>query len=570
MPKPEDQGWPQKESALTSATSTEIVVHLFVLIAVLVPVLTILFPAMLLLVGATMLASEAPDSFLSQWLTSNQYASLVVACMTTLLIGAVAILWKERHSSDSALKLRELSGVQGERLREMVGTIWAGLGSDKQAPHVRWFPALDVAAYAFSRNRQPEIQISAGLWRAATTGEPIAKAILAHEMAHIVHHDPRTLKVLQALVTALSAIMLITGLFALIMLIYIVTEEIFPLLANGDGITAILLRLLIILAGAAMVLVLLPLGWLAFRRQISFVTSLIEIRADVTAAAWTGGLEEFTQAFASNENVVKTSGSAFRHALYSASFSHIPQRERLTILSTPELVVTPKIAFFAMSILLLFLLPINFGTPLLLGGAPNHFAVQALSAAFNASIIGMIVLGFKDSIVSVTKSRLFLLSAVSCLVTAIPRINLEPVSYLGMSWFMGFGGQPLDLDTLSSDTVTTLKDLADKVHSGFLNWGTIFAIVINYCALRSLTRSADGSINLALRLVSGTAAAIFGSFLAGYDSYRALPFPFAEWLNGQFGDTPPLRGMTLSLPLALAALVEALIHLLAVRRRTRD
>ncbi|TCQ95366.1 hypothetical protein [Neorhizobium sp. JUb45] len=434
--------------AFAQSATVELLTHYAVLVFVLVPVLALVFPGMLFAIGATMLASVIPDNAVSQWLQNDRYSPLIFAGAIALVIGVASVLVERRQLILAPPGLRELSGEKGLKLHEMVAAMWRRLAPDSAPPSIRWFPALDIAAYATTRDARPELQVSAGLWRAATSDDPIATAIVAHELSHLIYRDPRSLFWLNIIVVATRGILAVTAGFGAVIVLLVLGYESLRILDRGDGSLSIVFACVRIVAAAGVILILIPLGWLALRRQVAFVTSLIEVRADVAGALWTGGLRQYTQIFATHERVQKTTDRDLLTTILSPSFSHIPQRERLSILASPSLLVTPKLEFFLLSVVLVFLLPINFATPYLLDGVLNYLAIQVLAAALNAVIVSMLIVGSTHGPVLISARRLFTLAIASCVVTALPRINLEPLSYLPFSWLMGFGGATADWSTL--------------------------------------------------------------------------------------------------------------------------
>lgn len=510
-----------------------------------------------------MVASDAHYGAISKWIGDSPYAALASACIAVTVIGMAVVLASRARRPAEAIRLRELAGSDGNKLVEIVATTWKQLSGGTPMPTIRWFPAMDVAAYASSRDGRPELQVSAGLWRSAVSGEPIARAILAHELAHLIYRDPLALGVLKTIVTGARGVMIATGVLGAAMVLFVIVSETGHMIARSDTFLVILAGWIRILAAASVVLVMLPLGWFALRRQVAFITSLIEIRADVVGALWTEGLHRFTQVFASNESVVRTAGRDLIGSMLSPSFSHIPERERLTILRTPALIVTPKLRFFTLSLLLAFLLPINFASPYLFHGSANYLAIQGLSAALNAAIVVMPIIGMMGGPIVISHRRLVIIAIVSCIVTALPRINLEPLSYLPISWLGGFGTPPADWSSLPNEIAWTAADLAKKIQFGVLNLGALAAMIVAYGSLFMLIQTAGRSSTApaALRGAIGGAVAVFASFIAGHDPVRSLQFPGAEWVASAVGSSGLGHGLLLSLPILSAALIDGALLL---------
>lgn len=548
--------------AMARSATVEIVVHFAVLLLVLFPILTVIFPALLLSVGATMLANTfAPGSMLSIWIEESRLAPLFVACVVALVIAGSAILWSEICQMRAGLnKLREPSGRDGQRLLDIVADLWRQLNGSTMPPVVRWFPSMDIAAYADHTAVGPELHVSAGLWRAIVSNHPTARAILAHEIAHLVYRDVRVLRWVKYIDISARSVLLMTAVTGMFTLIIVLIQQTGEILSSGQDVLAILLTWIRIIISACVVLILLPLCWLALRRQIAFITSLIEIRADIAAALWTGGLERFTQLFAESENVVRSTRRDLISAMLSPGFTHIPERERLEILSTPAYIITPKLRFFTFSLLLVFLLPINFATPLLFGGAVNYLAMLSLSVSLNVAIITMLLVGLTEESKLITLSirRRVTLAVVTCVVGALPRINLEPVSYLAMSWLVGFGGAPMDWSQLPHDLSITVLDLARRIGSALFNPFAALAIIGAYAAVTLLSNTASWPVKspIKLRCAAPVAVAGISTIVAGIDPRLPLPFDANETIRSTIAAIGINHTLYLCFPLASAAIID--------------
>jgi Zn-dependent protease with chaperone function len=553
-----------RADALSRSASVETAAHVTVLICVLLPLLGVVFPALLILVGFTMLTASAPDSAVGQWISRSEVAPFSIACVLAAIVGVFGALFAPQRSA-TATKLREPVGRDGQKLVELTQKIWQQTRGKGRMPTVRWFPAMDIAAYAAMPGGRSEVHVSAGLWRSAVSGEPAAQAILAHELAHLRYRDPLLLALLAHICTAIRAILLVMSLLGLVVIVWVLILETQIMLLKNNNISFIIGGWLRILGAASVVVILMPLAWLAIRRQIAFITSLIEIRADVAGAVYTEGLEHFTQLFATHKGVARSGSRNFLSSLVSIELTHIPERERIGILASPQLIITPKIQFFAFSLLLVFLLPINFASPLLWGGAANHIAMQAITITFNAALVIMIIVGRSAAKIQISTRRLVGLAAASVMITALPRINLEPLSYLAMSWIAGFGGQPADLSSLPHDVAVTASDLAGKARVALLNRGAVVAGAVSTLSLLALYVAAPAAawIPAWLRVAAALLLVSAGSVIAGHDEFRAQDLGLAEatqsWLNAQEVDP----SATLCLPLILPAFAEIVLALVS-------
>lgn len=542
------------------SATCELAIHVAVLL-VLTPILMFIFPSFMLLVSATMMNSMATQySFLTGWIGPVQRMPQVVALVAAVMTAVLALVW-EAHVSRRApsLVLRQPSGRDGDTLLTIVEGQWRRLGKSTPAPVVRWFASMNIAAYAVETAAGAELQISAGLWRAVVSGSSAAEAILAHELAHVVYRDARLLRLIKHINTATRAVILIIAVVSTSTVALILFERCATALRIDQGAWAVGRIMLQTMGIAGIVLILFPLCWLALKRQTALIISLIEIRADIAAAMWTGGLERFTQRFAEQENVVRSTDRDLLSALLSPDLTHIPERERLHILNTPALLITPKLRFYSFSILLVFALPINFATPLLFGGKANYLAMLSLGVSLNVAIVTMLLLGRGTAPhqVPVPIGRSFVLATASCVVGALPRINLEPVSYLVMSWLAGFGGTAMDWGNLINDTAITAHDLATRLTSNLLNPFFMVAVIAAFCALYVIARpphnwaARPGAWSVALVAAAATIATV----VAGADARLPIPLGADNSLESTIAVIGLHQTLYLCLPTVCAAVV---------------
>lgn len=546
-----------KRSAYSRSISIEIAVHFGVVAIFYIPILVILFPAAMMLTGILIASSFIPQTRFTHWISADSLSPLMMgifAALAVAIIGVVAHFY--RHQDDS-YRLKRLSGSDGDKLEKLISGMWAKI-SNGPPPALRWFPAFDIAGYAATRNGEPELQISAGLWQAAVSGKDTAIAILAHELAHLRNKDPLVLKVLDGIRVGAACVLAFSALIGLVIFCLVLASEGSTAYAD-QGFRGMAFRSLLVIVGAAMVLVIFPLSWLALRRHIGLIHSLLEIRADLDATLWTGGRENFTQAFATNKSVRRSGRRELLAALLSRKLSHIPERERLQILRSPALLITPKTQFFALSVLLAAALPLNFASGLILGGALNHLIVQSVAAALNAALVCLLIAGQAEDRVRIGAMRIATLALVSVVVTALPRVNFEPISYLIMSWTLGFGGAPADSSTLFESIQITFEDLFGKVADALLNVEAGIASTVALLALGGLAAlsSLPSIQSRGLRVASVGIAAVIGSLLAGFDSYRSLSLPIvvetAAWLK----EKEIRHSILLCLPILLALVVDS-------------
>jgi 2-keto-4-pentenoate hydratase/2-oxohepta-3-ene-1,7-dioic acid hydratase in catechol pathway len=105
---------------------------------------------------------------------------------------------------------------------------------------------------------------------------------------------------------------------------------------------------------------------------------------------------------------------------------------------------------------------------------------------------------------------------------------------------MGFGGAPVDWSSLPGDIAVTAADLAQKVRLGLLNVGTLAAIIVAYCSLFILSKTAGwpSLAPIALRGTTGGVVAVVASFSHIKEGGREpppKPIIFTRYPNSQVG-----------------------------------
>lgn len=545
-----------KQSAFSRSLTIEIAVHMGVIALIYLPILAVFFPALLIQVGATITSSFFPGTAFSLWLSSHPNGALIAAILFILAIAIISIFLHFRRNQDDVQRLQKLRGKEGDRLESLVAGMWKKI-SRGPAPQIRWFPRFDVAGYVALQKGQPELQVSGGLWQTAISGDKTAIAIVAHELAHIRNKDPRFLRILEALRIGAAGALAVAATIGLVIFCLVLVSEVTTAFID-QGFGGAIFRAVLVVVGSIMVLVIFPLSWLALRRHIGYIHSLLEIRADLDATLWTGGRENFTQAFATNKSVGRTGRRQLLVALLSRKLTHIPERERLEILRRPSLLITPKTRFFSLSVFLAAVLPLNFATGLFLGGALNHLVAQSIAVAYNVTLVGLLIVGQTEGAIQISIRRIATLALVSIIVTAVPLINFEPISYLIMSWTLGFGDAPADSTTLVHSIIVTFQDLAEKIANALINFEAGVALFIAALSLVGLVySSAQPSLfQTRSRLTCVAFAAIVGSFLAGFDPFRSFDLPLvsatADWLE----ERNVGHSILLCLPIMLAFFVD--------------
>src|SRR3954447_24098315 len=80
-------------------------------------------------------------------------------------------------------------------------------------------------------------------------------------------------------------------------------------------------------------------------------------------------------------------------SLFSLEVTHFSETERLEILGNPARILTPKVEYFAFSLVLVLLLPLNGLTPLFEGGIVDLAAVITVASALVMAVTAMLAGG---------------------------------------------------------------------------------------------------------------------------------------------------------------------------------
>ena len=198
---------------IAKVCSTEIRAHIAIFGGLILPILLCMFPALIFLLAITAVLQSAPFSGfeVQSWMDRNLIL-IWVAVSSAIGLAAVWVAMRHiRRDIEDAAMSRSLytpKGRKGDMLRERVAVLWTRFGGAKQSvPRVVWFTNFNILAHASDREGGQQIEISSGLWERVISEDSVAEAILAHEIAHLVHHDPRVFRTLQASIAAARVIL---------------------------------------------------------------------------------------------------------------------------------------------------------------------------------------------------------------------------------------------------------------------------------------------------------------------------------------------------------------------------
>lgn len=560
-----------QNSSLIDSLDTEIFLSEIALTVVVFPLVVLVIPAMLVVVGMISMASVG--GVFAGLTNLVEYSGFigVIGFVMLCLSGAVYTYSLLRKDADTHRKQRSrpLPSSWGKDIETRVREIWSDLKQTDALPEIYWFPALDIAAYAINKNG-PQIHISAALAQSLLRGKAMASAIIAHEIGHLTHRDLCHFRHLKAMVSAASFSQWIIVSIGILATTGHMMKSAYQQLGSQTGLIHILAeQTAMLFVGFNWYFVFAILGWLAVSRHAALVTALIEIRADLVAAKWTGGLEQFTQAFVSAKSSQRSRKRDKFIALLSPHLTHLPKEERLSLMQSAEAIALPKLKYYLASIALASLLPLNFFVPLLFGGAVSHVASLALALLIQLLVVIMLMVAPNVALSSISVKRVLFVSFIAILSLGLTRLNLEPISYLFVSWFAGFGGDSMDWVSLSSDLSITVKDMANKASIALLNPGSLLAVfiillvVMRYC--RNVAAGASQHFGRWHYTVVLSVLILF-TLLASYDQYRVEYWP--EWMSTSSERIYEKLGVWASIQQSLPICAAMLVHEIFLRVRS--
>jgi len=529
--------------------SVEVRAHVLLLALVVAPITLIVLPSVLCAPGGYAVgqaaASGGPLRILAVlgdvgWLSLSLGAGTLVTVLATS-VGVVA--YRRSLRADDETTTKPPTGPKGAMLIDVARHLWERVGgASDRSPEVVWSANFNVLAHADAGPGRRRIRVSSGLWERVTRGDGIAETILTHEIAHLVHRDPTAFRGLAAVAAARRAVLRATLGTALAALLLLLWHVVATGLAAAAPVARIAARGAATVSVVGLILAIVPLGAAALGRYAGFIASLIEMRADVAAALWTGGLDRFARMLAEDPTVRRSSFRDRRLSVLSLHLTHISETERQELLGRPDRLITPKLRYFALSLALALLLPINAMTPLLAGGALDHLLMLGPVAVLHVVTIAM--LARSGDLSPLPWVRAFTVAAALCVTLALPRVNFGSVGYLltheavSIAETRGFGVDPLSVARVREDVGITvvglLRATVRAVGSGWL----LVAIAVTAAALKGVTLRSRRIVATprteAIVLASAAIAALLAVALSGYDEWRAAFYvggaaSAAEW-----------------------------------------
>lgn len=450
---------------LIDACSAEIRTHRILFFGALVPVLGLWLPCVMtkfgvsVAEGAILTAAGAAD----ESRTTDWHLTGVAGVLLPLIAFVVGHLREFRRQASGDRAARALSlkmpERQGKRLLDVIADAWSSLGSAAggQVPGVILRRSLGISAHAYDDRDGRTIEVSAGLATRIVRDDPLALAIIRHEIAHLVNRDLPKIRG-QACFAAASAYAAMTAILTCWIAVATVLATFdlvrFPLDWTAANILAVHAA-----AVLATVLVTLPLllGLFVMRRYAGFLVALAETRADVSAGLWGGGLTKFAAILERDPTVKHSTIQDVGLSYVSPWLSHLSARERVALLQDPARIATPKLRYFAVAVTATWFLTFH------QGNAIWDFLLLCMTVALVQAVTVLMALTARGE-VRISPSRACWLGAGLSVCQALPLVSVEGLAYLSQHLTAaivrpgGFG---------SAEGVDYMKDTADTFSEFF-------------------------------------------------------------------------------------------------------
>lgn len=537
--------------ALLLSVSVEIWVHLLIFAAVVTPMIAVALPVVLISFSMFVVFQSVAalwDGINAPPAVQVEFGALTFFIAVLLLARFVSgcresINVNRKAEAELADRLRQPKGAAGRVLRDTINRIWRLTPNQaKPAPDVAWYSGFQVAAHARFTDEADRICVSSALWDRVNKQDLTAELILAHEMGHVLHRDWRTFRRLSIALHGIRSTLGFSKVFAICAAVTVFCLTGVASAIHGEAMWTVARLEFATIAIAMLCFLLLTLSDLFLRRYASFIVAMMEIRADLSAALWTVGLDGFAKHLESDSTLHRSTAADLRRSFFSPDMTHISESERLALIRTPDRLFTPKLRYYAWSVILALLLPLNPITPLLLNGAIDHLIIVSMVAALYAVTMAMLVLaGFSQA---VSWRRSAVLAAAVCCALGSTSFNLYEIGYLLTHYSVaiandsGFGRDPILWSDLGSDIALVAHGLARKAVDGIYGWWILASVLMTMVAMKLVRPAVQSSRTQARKLLLAYAAAsstFLVAIVAGRDSLRSDLYDYlSALLPGSF------------------------------------
>jgi Zn-dependent protease with chaperone function len=546
-----DSGHVRLARIAVRASTVEIRVHQFLLFIIFLPFAGILLPFLGFHIACSLLNSNLSQDW-RNWkhirqveerdlLSETQELGLAGTLTGVVFVYGLTRYVKGLHAlrstEEADSRYRPLKPTQGNILRERGASLWReAVASRSEPPEILWFPNVAVLARALSNHGVDRMAVSTGLWERVEKGDQTAELILLHEMAHLRYHDPDRFRRYQAMLAAIQRALSITFFSFAFIVAFLGFHQAFALFSRAP-LGTLLRQESMILGVGFIVISLCPITGAIVRRYLGFITSLRELRADVKAAEWAGGLDYFADILSRNEMVHKSTLADRSRSWFSLNLTHLSETERVDTIRDPARLLTPKTEYFLFSLILALVLPFNGLTPLFEGGLADLVVSMAVAVAFSLTTTMMLTLA-AETPVGIPVTRLFGLALGFVGFTAACQLNLYTVAYSLMTVAVEFGlpspDTPVNLKEILHDIGSSFKDIGDQLNGIVSHGWVIGSLLVTFVALwlliwRVRRISGKRQIGRISLLLVGLASAV-GVIIDGYDHWRTFELE-GTWLD---------------------------------------
>jgi len=531
-------------AAASRALSIEILVHLLLLFAVILPLAFLVYPYFVYELGVGLVNRNLADDWQHRGNTAahrslddpefltQQQEILTGLALTVFTVMAAARSYRTSRKSafnSKDRRFRRLVGLRGDALRQRVTALWSGLANQKERPPtVMWFSNSSVSACATRYEGEPTIAVSIGLWERSEAADPLSELILLHELAHLAYNDPIRLARFHALLETTKRIWHILVRVLSGVLAFMIAHSAYAGWRDHRSVMTILaLECMLLLIGMVVMLVG-PAAVSIVRRYFGMITSLIELRADVRAAQWAGGLKTFLDATLTHPLVHHSDYADRARSLFSFRLTHLSETERVELFARPQSLLLPKFKYFLFSLFLAVFMTLNIYTSMIGGGIFDLAILEAVAIAMVVASVAMLV-NAAAAPVKLHARSLTELAAAVVLCTAACHFWLDTVTYSVATVAVTIGNPaavgPFSIASTIDVMVASGRDIGREL-SALWSHGWIFVsmvvVVFLFRLLYGIARWIPREDRLRL-FVTGLAAfaAALGILVEGYDDLHS-------------------------------------------------
>jgi Zn-dependent protease with chaperone function len=281
-------------------------------------------------------------------------------------------------------RYRLLPGRYSTVLETAIAAIWRSAEPVKSPPRLYCFAASSVVACAVADGDFAAVAVSTGLLeRCADDVDDFTKLILRHELGHIFAGDERRLPKAESMIYVVRKLIVWLLVIVLVMGgLQVATTKI------EQGWVGVSLSSFAVPLWAVLSPILFTyLGLIVLSRYVSLIFMLTELRADLNACLIDADLARFVRVVSQCGSVPKSDWKGSMRSLFGTELSHLSPTERLEILKSSDRLLTPKLRYFGLSLVLpLLLMVLGIGGI----GASSQQATEAFRWIMSVGLTGVV------------------------------------------------------------------------------------------------------------------------------------------------------------------------------------